>query len=422
MNRHFTILSVFTFAVAILCSCSQDSVFEPQDEVIDIPIPAEGYIFFDVDKVATRGTDMTGQLAADFSVIGYRYPSTWGAAKPLATQMRRITYADNGGNVISESSTNADNYMGVFFGEDGKSWSNATPTSQVITYAGGVHSYTPLQSWQKGLSYAFFAWYPSHLVVNPGNNGTSNSNHVGNPFITYTLPAETDRDARKNMYDVVTACEIDYKKALGGTTVTFSNMQHRLAALDIKTNNMVDASALKETYTEFGDVNSDSPVVVDVTALSLTLKGIKTSVRIPLNTDDDSEQMVASGSENKTYTGFKGASDIPYYLKEKTDGTMEILPPTSLVGEDELLILIPQTENIDVAVNVGYTIKCGGKSRDFTFNTADDKTKLDITIEGGLESGYYHYLLLNLTKSGLFVSIDKGVTWEKGGDVEHTFE
>ncbi|MBR4845452.1 MAG: hypothetical protein IKU98_03435, partial [Bacteroidaceae bacterium] len=197
MNRHFTILSVFTFAVATLCSCNQeDSAFEPQDEVIDIPIPSEGYIFFDVDKVTTRGTDMTGELKADFSVIGYRYPSTWGAAKPMATQVKRITYADNNGNVLSESNTNVDNHMGVFGIDHNNNpkYTEAIPTSQVIEFKNGVHSYAPMQSWQKGLSYAFFAWYPSNLVVNPDSKGKYNPEHYGNPFITYTLPSGTDRE------------------------------------------------------------------------------------------------------------------------------------------------------------------------------------------------------------------------------------
>lgn len=421
MNRYFSILSIILFIGVTLCGCNEDEMPNLKEEFVDIPIPTEGYIFFNTSKVATRGKDMTGTLEADFSVIGYRYPSSWTAAEPLATQVRRITYANNEGNIVSGDATNIDNYMGVFYGTSGKTYTNATPTPQVIKYANGVYGYEPLQSWQKNLSYAFFAWYPSNLVVNPGNNGEYNEEHYGNPFITYTLPTGVNRDARKQMYDVVTACEIDYTKAAGGTTVTFNRMQHRLAALDIKANSLINADALKDSYTEFKNVSSDAAVTVDITNISLTLNGIKTNVKIPLNTEDATEKMEATGSMNKTYTGFQGATGIKYYLVENADGTYTVLDPTSLVGDDELLILIPQEEDITAAIQVEYTVKCGGISKDFSFNTANPQTKVDITING-LESGYYHYLLLNITKSGLFIEAKKNTSWVNQEKVEHTFE
>ena len=148
MNRYFSILSIILFIGVTRCGCNEDEMLNPKEEFVDIPIPTEGYIFFNTSKVTTRGKDMTGRLEANFRVIGYRYPSTWTAAEPLATQVRRITYADNEGNIISENSTGVDNYMGVFYGTAGKTYTNATPTSQEVKYANGVHTYEPLQSWQ----------------------------------------------------------------------------------------------------------------------------------------------------------------------------------------------------------------------------------------------------------------------------------
>lgn len=412
MKRIFDILLVFAFLFTTLCSCNQTIELNNEgDEEIDIPIPAEGYIFFSSGMSKTRGAEVQpGPLAANFSILGYRYPASWGAIKSQAKQNLRISYTDNNGNVISEQTQNADNHVGVFgiSHASNTNYATATPGAQEVTYSNGVHSYSPLQNWQKNLKYAFFAWYPASLVANGGN-----SNYEGSPYISYSIPTGVDRTARQNMLDVLTACQIDYTKR-DGMTVPLK-MNHRLAALDVKVNNLISAKALKETYNSvFGTVGDGAPVTIDVTAFSLTLNGIHTTAKIPLNDKDANEKIVPSNPVNRTYTGFAGASSIAQNS------------PKSIVGSDEMLILIPQDTPITVGLSMSYTVTCGGITKAFTVQSTNPNgtgyQALDIKIEE-LDEGYFHYLTLSLTKSGLFVHADKAVSWEPAGDdVEHTFE
>lgn len=397
MNKGFVYtLLIVVSAIASLCSCQNELELDNNTN-IDIPIPSEGYIFFSSGISDTRGVATpAGPLAGDFNVLGYRYPATWEAIKSQASQTLRISYSNNENNILDAAQTNVDNHVGVF-GINHTSTPNyatAEPGVQKVTYdsANGSFSYTPLQSWQKNLKYAFFAWYPTELSI---------STNEGSPYITYNLPGGVNRAARKSMVDVLTGCRIDYTKR-DGLTVPLK-MKHRLAALDIKAKSLITGSALKDTYEdEFGSVADDAEVVVDVTSLSLKLKDIHTSVEIPLDDTDDSQKMVATDPATKEYTGFDATNDV-------TAGD-----PVSLVGNDELLMLIPQDDDIEVSVNVSYTVECSGITKTFTYNT-------DATING-LEGGVYHYLLLTFTKSGLFVQANKAVTWKDKTDVEHTFE
>lgn len=397
-HRFVYTLLIFVSAIASLCSCQHDLELD-NDINIDIPIPSEGYIFFSSGIADTRGVATpTGPLKGDFNVLGYRYPSTWVAIKPQARQSLRITYTNNDNILVDATETDKDNHVGVFgINHANPNYKDSIPGVQTVTYnSNGSFTYEPLQSWQKNLKYAFFAWYPTTLVANGGDDA-----YEGSPYITYTLPDGVDSTARQSMVDVLTACRIDYTKR-DGLTVPLK-MKHRLAALDIKAKSLITGRALKDTYSEFDSVAVDAAVVVDVTSLSLTLKGIYTSVNIPLDDTDDSQQMVATDPVlNKTYTGFAADNDV-------TAGD-----PVSLVGNDELLMLIPQDDDIEVSVNVSYTVECSGKTKAFTYETS-------ATING-LEGGVYHYLLLTFTKSGLFVQANKAVTWKDKADVEHTFE
>lgn len=403
MNKGFVYTLLITVsAIASLCSCQNELELENNTN-IDIPIPSEGYIFFSSGITDTRGVATpTGPLKGDFNVLGYRYPSTWVAIKPQARQSLRITYTNNDNKLVDATETNKDNHVGVFGINHASTpnYSTATPGVQTIDNTSGSCSYKPLQSWQKNLKYAFFAWYPTTLVANGGNK-----DYEGSPYITYTLPVGVDLTARQSMVDVLTGCRIDYTKR-DGLTVPLK-MKHRLAALDIKAESLITASALQDTYTsDFGDVADSAKVVIDVTSLSLTLNGIHTSATIPLDDTDTDKEIEATGSANKTYIGFAATNDV-------TAGEA-----VSLVGDDELLLLIPQTGNISAYVSVSYTVKCGGKKKSFTYDTPQLSP---ITING-LESGVYHYLLLTFTKSGLFVQANKAVTWKDKTDVEHTFE
>ena len=377
-----------------ICGCSQEENLE-NTEIEISPNSANDYIFFEAGTTSTRGTLLKNSLNAPFSVLGYRYQGTWSAEAPQAKQNKKITYTNNDGQVVSESSNNADNYMGVFHPNNA-----SVPTVQTINWETNVHKYTPIQAWQKNLTYTFFAWYPHNLVATDGE---------GNPQITYTLPTGGTREARAAMADVMTDCKIDYTKR-DGMRVPFQ-MKHRLAVLDVKALNLVNAKALRETYTdvpEWKNIKDNETVTVDVTGLTLTLNPIKASATIPLNSNDTNEKMIASGSLNPTYTGFDGYTGLPY--------SINAADAKPIIGNDEKLILIPQNEAIIVTLKLSYRITCNGIVK--TFTNVQPSSEIKIST---LEEGKYHYLLVSITKSGLFIKAQAQNSWIEE-NVEHEFE
>lgn len=406
--KRYNYIWAIAIALVSLCSCNQEAIIE--DEDIPVQVAPEGYIFFDAAmKTNSRGTIMRDNLHADFSVLGYRYPATWSSAATLAQQSSTISFTDNSGALSS------DEYMGVFHPMvivDGKETPSQLPTHQLVTWNGTTHSYTNPQEWENNLKYAFFAWYPATLVANGGN-----SDLIGKPYITYTLPEGEDRAARQNMHDVLTAERIDYQKRIYGASVAL-NMKHRLAGLDIKAGSLINAKGLKETYGTVGADNyveawdketleDSEAVTLAITDFTLTLENIKTSVKIELNPDysADGISLTPSGSTTKTYTGFEGATGIGYYNSNDDLKT--------LVGNDEKLILIPQDDAINVSMSMNYTITCNGVSKTLSASASE------ITIDK-LEENNYYYLLLNFTKSGLFVKTQVNNVWEDK-TIEHTF-
>ena len=293
--------------------------------------------------------------------------------------------------------------MGIF-GND------AAPGIQKVTWNSGskVHEYTPLKGWHASMKYAFFAWYPDTFLVANGGNAT---NYIGAPYVTYTLPngIGSTRSERESMRDVMTACRIDYLKS-DGLSVPLK-MEHRLAVLDIFAVSMVNAKSLNEIWIEkegFDSLPDAAVVTIDVSNLSLTLNGsIYKSVKIPLNTADDTEKMVALDSVTTgiTCTGFDGVTGMLYY--DSADKRV------SLTGDNEKLILIPQTSTITAKVTGSYTIRCGELSESYPISS-------DNIHIYGLSEGVYHYLLLTFTKSGVFVQVAENETWINT-KVEHEF-
>ena len=398
---------IWTIVVALvaLCSCSQEAIIE--DDEILVPVAPEGYIFFDAGmNTNSRGTIMRDNLHADFSVLGYRYPSSWSAAGIMAKQNSTITFQNNSGQLTTSE------YMGVFHPLGTDNQPSEVPTQQKVTWNGATHSYTNPQEWENSLKYAFFAWYPSTLIANGGN-----SSFEGSPYITYTLPEGTDREARRNMSDVLTGTRIDYTKRAYGASVALE-MKHRLAGLDVKAGNLINAKALKDTYGKQGTDNyieawgentldDSTPVTIDISNFSLILKGIKTSAQINLD-PNAATSLVPSGSADKTYTGFACATGIEYYDQKDKE--------KSLVGDDEKLILIPQNGPIEVSMSLSYTINCNGYSKTFDVQASDAKITID-----KIEENNYYFLLLNFTKSGLFVKTQVNNIWEER-TIEHEFK
>ena len=385
--KTFNKILFLVFILVALSACEKNTGIDDTTSV-DVEIPKHGYIFFNTERPTTRATLEQGKLLHNFSVIGYSYPAVndWNTVKVQASQSSH----------------------GVF---------SQTGASQLVTYAGGVHSYDPLKPWSVTSKYAFFAWYPSseeatekgvNLQVNGGT--TTAATYEGNPYITYNLPTGTDKAARGLMYDVMTACELDYEKA-EGINVPLT-MKHRLAALDVLAISMINPKSLNEAWKLTGDAayKDNDVITVKVTDMSLKLESIKTSVKIPLNTNETTEQLVASGSATPTYTGFT-LGTIPYY----TGADNNLI---ELVGATEKLILIPQTEVISATISLSYQILCNGTpiSKDGIVEASDSET---ITING-LKEGVYHYMLVTFTKSGILLQAHADNTWEEKR-VEHEF-
>ena len=403
MKRFFSKL-VLAIVVISLCGCNHESGYNGGgDDTINIPVtPQSGdYIFFDIDKIS-RGELLEGTLNKDFNVIGYRYATdSWEYAKAQASQNREFSFLGN-------NDLPASGQMGVF---------NHRPLT--VQYNSGVHEYNDqgsihddgnLRQWEKNLRYAFFGWYPTTLTLNGGNQ-----NLEGEPYISYSLPGGTDvdADARKAMVDVLTASEIDTYKAKSMSVVF--EMQHRLAALDIQASHMITTKALKDTYDDWDGVDDEKPVTVTVNSVSLTLANIYKSVDIYLNPD----AVIKRG--NKEYVGqYPSGSYTPTFVFDNVDVSFDYNVQKSLVKSEEKMILIPQNDVIATISTITYTVTCGGISREFTstHNITEDR---DYSVLLPLVEGHHAYLLLTVTKSGLFVQVEQAPTWEEK-KVEYEFD
>lgn len=376
-NKIFALVVMFV----ALCACERGNggIKPDDDNSVDVEMPKYGYIFFDVVNPSTRATLFDGgRLEKNFSVLGYRYTATWESEQLTAYQ--------------KEDVPGAGVKMGIF-GND------AAPGTDTVTWDGSVHSYTPLKDWHASLKYAFFAWYPDSLVANGGS-----ADYIGSPYITYTLPTGVDRSTRVKMRDVMTACRIDYQKK-EGLSVKFQ-MEHRLAAFDIFAVSMVNAKAVNDIWKGkvegFDSVPEDTEVTIAVTELDLQLDSIRRTVKIPLDSKDATKVLVATDTiPTITYTGFDGYDAMQYSEQ------------ISLVGTDEKLILIPQEQTIKAKITGKYTITCNGLSQEYPISSDD------INIYG-LEDGVLHYLLLTITKSGVFVQVGEKEAWHNT-DVEYEF-
>ncbi len=419
---------IFAFVVMFvaLCACERGtgSITPDDDNSVDVEMPKHGYIFFNMENLSTRAELFNGGvLEQNFSVLGYRYAksTSWETQRTVASLGKTISYENNEGQVVESGEK-----MGVF-GEP-------EPTVQLIEWnkdGRDVHSYSPLQEWQAALRYAFFAWYPATLTANDGRNTSSsiatNDYYVGRPFITYSIPEGTTKAVRQSMVDVMTACRIDYTKAIDGAYVGLK-MKHRLAVLDIKAMSIVDAKSLKKYLTDneqTANFADDATVMVNITNIRLKLSEIKKGAKFPLNTEKDSEGKVEPLEYSKKtdgtidtykdieYTGFNGATGdnaIPYFQKESDI--------KELVGADEKLILIPQPETIKATLSFDYEILCNGTKIDYVSGSHSGETDIE-----GLAEGVYHYLLITVAKSGVAVkAVVVQDSWDgKDKTIDHEF-
>ena len=259
------------------------------------------------------------------------------------------------------------------------------------------------------MRYAFFGWYPTTLDLNGRNK-----DHEGEPYISYSLPDGTDAEHREAMVDVLTASDIDTYKAKSMSVVF--EMQHRLAALDIHASHMITAKALKDSFNDWDEVDDDTaPVTVTVNSVELKLDNIYKNVDIYLNPD------AVILKNDVEYVGhYPSGSYTPEFEFVDVGVSFGYNEEKSLVPSNEKLILIPQNDVTATISTITYTISCGGISKEFTstHNVAED---LDYSTKLPLVEGHYAYLLLTITKSGLFVKVEQAPTWEEK-KVEYEFE
>lgn len=408
--KTFSKIFIFVFLFVALCACEQRVVGggENNGEEEDIFVPSEGYIYFNINP-ATRGELIENTLADTFNVLGYNYYSTWVSEKTQARQNKDIDPAGDKEyrmGVFCYNNTTSTGVQKVLYNKNQK--------YHYYQYLGADASEIGYKEWNGDLIYSFFAWYPTSVVANNGSASTE-----GSPFITYEIPTGTNSEARQDMKDVMTACRINITKYNAKTGVNFT-MKHRLAALDILAASIITYKDMVDTLQKCGfttaGIDEIKPAVkVKVDSLCLTLNGIKKKVKIPLDTDDDEQKMVlldstATGIFSPTYTGFLSIDTIiPYYSNKAAI--------KSLMGKDEKLILIPQTESIPVTLGLKYIVECEGYDREFVYRP---KTDLTTTINA-LTEGYYHYLELTFTASGVFVKAKVNETWDSHR-VDYEFE
>ena len=461
--KNYSKIFIFIFGLIALCGCEQKTLTQGGvDDEEDFTIPSGSYIFFNVDN-PTRADLKVGQLTDAFSVLGYKYTSSdgWKAAKAQASQNKTIEFTDyKGANITA--------LMGVFELADRYSegydpaTSDIIPDKDTVEYSNGVHHYSPLQEWEPNLTYSFFAWYPSDLLVNKKENKDYREVE-GNPYIDYSIAEGAGFVGREQMYDVMTACKIDAKKRQG-VNVNLE-MEHRLSVLDIQAVNNNSAVDKKEIWTNevakggfttnggdlatlINGISEDDKVTVTIGSLTLNLSKLYRKATISLNTDEATcdykinangefvldangqqikETIIVSDPVSNVNFSFvygnvnnaENDGKIAYYydLTAAEDARVK-----QLVNSDKKLILIPQNEPITAKLTVVYTIECNGVSKTYEIPRTEESVQLkaEATISK-LDEGCHHYLELTFSKNGLFVVAKSHETWEDF-TIRHDFE
>lgn len=415
MKKLFIILAGVVSLVALV-GCENKPLVEPdvnewgEQEEIFIP-GGSGAIFFDVNA-KTKGTLLnTFPVGESFNVIGYRYNGEWDVVKQgESSQVSSVTYTDAEGNITTQP-------KGVFYNSD----TNTTGV-QEVTWSGTSYGYTPLKQWVPSLIYSFFAWYPA-------DRATINGAGVdGDPFITYNLhlPTAGATDdtsagvARGEMVDLLSACKINHRK-MDGMSVALQ-MTHRLSGLEMKATSLVKAKDLREVYgnetinpetgtnapavhPEWATLADNDVVTLNITSFSLHFNKVASSVKIPLNTKNSSFD----------YSVLAWADDVMFFNNYAvgTEGENVGINAQTFNRKEDMLILIPQSEQITATGTLVYTIECGGY--EFGFE------EVASTFIPNLSPGGFYRLLFTISKSGLVVKAEKAPGWDVIVPVDHEF-
>ena len=331
------IIYFITAALVLVTGCHKSETVPSQEQY-------DRYIFFSqgIDTKASLINSAADMAGKEFAVIGFEYDksSNWSTEK--ANALPNVFYNDAGTATIPVETLTCDN--------------EGTNASTIAA------EYSPLQGWSNTKKYSFFAYYPNSIgnsyVSLVNMNGTAYT--PGAPSIKYTM---TPADLKASMVDLMTAPQVDLDGSSSVVTsqdVTF-NFSHRLSCLGLKVRN-----------------SSDGGIILD--EIIFHISGIKyKEIVIPL---DGSE--VSKTAENPSIS-----ADLDFTLS----GEESLLALSDELVISDKLILIPQTENITVSVEIHYTrIPVNG------YDGYDD-TFVSQALVTQLIEGNKHLVQINFTDS-----------------------
>lgn len=358
---------------------------------VNVPLdPSKHYIHFDAD-IKTRGALIEGSLLNNkFAVVGYQHRGNWEAEEVLAAP-----------NVFET-------------------------TPQIITYADGIFSYSPMRVWS-GNKYSFFGYYPAD------NNNVTLTATQGTPYITYTLPEDNDPT---KLIDVMTADYIDTGVAASASVAM--PFRHRLCAIDVGARNYYE-------YNHDGDATTpNKDVTIEITRLVVNLSNIvNTSAKIYLDHNHTPPMEFPAQQSKATRVYAMVDINTPWAVK-----TFDVIPNTASDRAIRLItnqsgqnassmLFIPQTELVTGKLDITYKKKYkkddllddevaenwvylheGNNENDFDFTPTD----LDINFTKQLIEGRRYYIELTFTSDAVSVNIIAADEWNTIPDVKHEFE
>lgn len=386
--RRFSYILILCCTLLLPSGCGKEAVPGLPDGGEEIVLPDGGpYIYLDamVDK-STRSAVVEGtELQAGFGAYGFTYDFTnrWTTYRITATP-----------NVFKESANDDASFV----------------APQPVTYADGIYSYSPVQTWQGG-KYTFFAYYPfAHESITK-----SDVDVEGTPWVRYA-PADF-LTSTANHIDVMTAMFED--TSLSSSQYVNFDFKHRLSAVEIVALN----------FYEYNYANGEGGVTSEQITIEITdLQVIFT------NLDYKAARFYLDSSIAPECTAITVDDDTPTY--DVVDAVKSVTYNSSSefqrVAEDQAMLLIPQADDdLEVTTVVKYKkLRPGGAylaedpDADGTTRDGDVYTTTKTTAFGqALKAGSRYYIQLTFTSSAVSINIVTSAEWEDlADDVYHEFE
>ena len=383
--RRFSYILILCCTLLLPSGCGKDAVPGLPDGGEEIVLPDGGpYIYLDamVDK-STRSAVVEGtELQAGFGAYGFTYDFTnrWTTYRITATPN---VFKNAGGTFIAP---------------------------QQVTYADGIYSYSPVQTWQGG-KYTFFAYYPyNNQYVTP-----SDINVTGTPYVEYA-PADF-LTSTANHADVLTAMFED--TSLSSSKYVDFDFEHRLSAVEIVALNFY----MYNHDNGAGGVESEQ-ITIEITDLQVTFNNLDyKAAKFYLDSSIAPEcTAITAGDGTPTYDVIDAVKNVTYNSSSEFQR----------VAENQAMLLIPQAdEDLEVTTIVKYRkLRPGGAylaedpDADGTTRDGDVYTTTKTTTFGqALKAGSRYYIQLTFTSSAVSINIVTSAEWEDlAVDVYHEFE